>query len=71
MIEQEPEPSSSDDRETQQELVQADVARPVETPGGGANSTTEFKPAPPARFGYDLERGIPMPPDVRESKPVY
>jgi hypothetical protein len=66
-----PEPSRSDDKEPQDELVQADVARPVETPGGGVNSSTEPKPATPARFGYDLEHGIPMPPDARESKPEY
>jgi len=66
-----PDPTRSDDSETQDEVVQADVARPVEPPGGGVNSSTEAKPAAPARFGYDLEHGIPMPPDARESKPVY
>jgi len=66
-----PDPSRSDDSETQDELVQADVARPVEPPGGGGTSSTEPKSAAPARFGYDLEHGIPMPPDARESKPVY
>jgi hypothetical protein len=70
-IELQPEPSRSDDSETQDELAQADIARPVEPTGGGVTSSTEPKPAAPARFGYDLEHGIPMPPDARESKPVY
>jgi len=70
-IELRPEASRSDDSETQDEVVQADIARPVEPTGGGVTSSTEPKPAAPARFGYDLEHGIPMPPDARESKPVY
>ncbi len=70
-IEPQPDPSRWDDVETQNEVVQADAARPVELPGSGVTSSTEPKPAAPARFDYDLERGIPMPPDARESKPVY
>jgi hypothetical protein len=65
------EPSRPDDSEPRDELVQSDVPRPVETPGGEVSGPTEPKPAIPARFGYDLEHGIPMPPDARESKPVY
>ncbi len=45
--------------------MQADVARPVEPSGAGVNSSTDSKPVAPARFGYDLEHGIPMPPDAR------
>jgi hypothetical protein len=66
-----PETNSSPDHDAQDELVQADATRPVEPSGVGANSNAESKPAAPARFGYDLEHGIPMPPDARESKPVY
>jgi len=66
-----PDPSRSEDGEPQDDLVQADVARPVETPSGGVASSSEAKPTTPARYGYDLEHGIPMPPDARESKPVY
>jgi anti-sigma factor RsiW len=56
----------------QSDLVQADAtARPSESAGASANGTREPKPAPPMRFGYDLERGIPMPFDARESKPSY
>ena len=29
------------------------------------------KPSTHTRFGFDLEHGIPMPPDTREAKPVY
>lgn len=29
------------------------------------------KPSMHTRFGFDLEHGIPMPPDSREAKPVY
>jgi hypothetical protein len=67
----EPDPAGSDDSQPQAELVQADIALPVEPPGGGMNGSTEAKLAAPARFDYDLEHGIPMPPDARESKPVY
>ncbi len=70
-IEPQPEPSRSDDTKTQDEVVQTDVTRPVDLPGNGATSAAEPKPTAPARFGYDLEHGIPMPPDARESKPVY
>ena len=61
----------SDDNPTEDEMAQADVARTPEPPGGGMNSTGDAKSAAPPRFGYDLEHGIPMPPDARESKPVY
>ncbi len=69
--ETQPGPTRSDDSEIQDEVVQADVARPVEPPGGAVTGSAEPKLATPARFGYDLEHGIPMPPDARESKPVY
>jgi hypothetical protein len=29
------------------------------------------KPSSRTRFGFDLEHGIPMPPDTRDAKPVY
>ncbi len=70
-IEPQPEPSRSDDTQMQDEVVQADVAHPVELSGSGVTSSAEPRPAAPPRFGYDLEHGIPMPPDARESKPVY
>jgi hypothetical protein len=63
--------SNLPDREAPDELVQTDSTRPVEPPGVGVNSNAESKPAAPAHFGYDLEHGIPMPPDARDSKPVY
>jgi hypothetical protein len=70
-LEPRPEPTRSDDSQVQDEVVQAELIRPVEPTGGGVNSSAEAKPASPARLGYDLEHGIPMPPDARESKPVY
>jgi hypothetical protein len=70
-LEPRPEPTRSDDSQVQDEVVQAELVRSVEPTGGGVNSSAEAKPAAPARLGYDLEHGIPMPPDARESKPVY
>jgi anti-sigma factor RsiW len=52
------------------ELPDADPPRPPET----APITVEVpapKPSSRTRFGFDLEHGIPMPPDTREAKPVY
>jgi hypothetical protein len=66
-----PRDSSLDERETPTELTQAETSRPPEPSGGGASISPEPRPAVPARLGYDLEHGIPMPPDARESKPVY
>jgi hypothetical protein len=73
VLEARPDPSRTDGSETQDELAQVDVSRPAEPAGGGANANAaiESKPAMPARFGYDLEHGIPMPPDARESRSVY
>jgi len=50
-------------------LAEADPVRASETPG--PDGTLAPRPAPHTRFGYDLEHGTPMPPDTRESKPVY
>src|SRR5262249_8039928 len=53
-------------------LAQAEPIRLPATPpppvpdGNGASKTV----APP-RVGYDLEHGIPMPPDARDARPVY
>jgi hypothetical protein len=71
VVEPRTDPTPSDDSETQHELVQVDTTRPVESVRGGTTSGAEPKPAAHPRFGYDLEHGIPMPPDARESKSVY
>jgi hypothetical protein len=71
VIQQRPEPGGFDGPEAQAELAQAEITRAVDVSGSGGSSTSEPRPAPPARYGYDLEHGIPMPPDARESKPVY
>jgi len=52
-------------------LAEADLVRAPEIPGAGPDGTLAPKPAPQIRFGYDLDHGTPMPPDTRESKPVY
>jgi hypothetical protein len=52
-------------------LAQAETVRAPEAPVSGR----EVSPTPRAgvqiRFGYDLEHGIPMPPDARDFTPVY
>jgi hypothetical protein len=53
------------------ELARAEPISVHEPPASGSDSPSGFKAAPPTRFGYDLEHGIPMPPDARESKSVY
>jgi len=52
-------------------LADADPVRAPESSGSGSDGTLAPRPAPHTRFGYDLEHGTPMPPDTRESKPVY
>jgi hypothetical protein len=49
------------------QLVQAEPVRSPEPPASGTNSPPPQKP----RLGYDVEHGIPMAPDPRDSKPVY
>jgi hypothetical protein len=53
------------------EPAQAETARASEVPASGLDGNVASKPAAPARLGYDLEHGIPMPPDARDAKPVY
>jgi len=52
-------------------LAEADPVRAPEIPGAGSDGNLAPKPAPQVRFGYDLDHGTPMPPDTRDSKPVY
>jgi hypothetical protein len=37
----------------------------------GAVEVAVPKPSSRTRFGFDLEHGVPMPPDTRDAKPVY
>jgi hypothetical protein len=55
------------------ELAQAELVRPAEAPAPGVDGGTPSKPVTPAptRYGYDLDHGIPMPPDARNARPVY
>jgi hypothetical protein len=62
---------------TERELPAPEVAQvepvPVPEPSASARdaAASGSKPAPPTRLRYDLEPGIPMPPDARDAKPVY
>jgi hypothetical protein len=53
------------------QLAQADPVPLPEPPAAGSDGAAASKAATPTRFGYDLQLGIPMPPDAREPKPVY
>ena len=53
------------------QLAQAEPIPVHEPPASGSDGAPASKAATPTRFGYDLDHGIPMPPDVREAKPVY
>jgi hypothetical protein len=63
-------PSSDRDLPARQ-LAQAEPISVPEPPAAGSDGTSGSKATAPTRFGYDLEHGIPMPPDGREAKPVY
>lgn len=52
------------------QLPDAEPPIPAET-APAAVEVSVPKPASRTRFGFDLEHGIPMPPDTREAKPVY
>jgi hypothetical protein len=60
-------------------LAQTDTIAAAETPAPGSVATTKpsgyatsSTPAPAIpRYGFDLEHGIPMPPDARGAKPAY
>ena len=73
--EEEPSASSNlaDDRGIPaNELAQAEpipVPEPPSTPAGESPPTS--RTTTPSRWNYDLEHGIPMPQDARDSKPVY
>jgi hypothetical protein len=53
------------------QVAQTEPVQPPEAPAPGLDGTPTLKAAAPTRFGYDLEHGIPMPPDSRDSKLVY
>ena len=53
------------------QLADAEPSRPVETAPSAIDAAAVPRPLPHTRFGFDLEHGIPMPPDTREAKPVY
>jgi hypothetical protein len=59
--------SDSDSNLPADQIVQAEPPRTSDVPSPSAGNTAPPKP----RLGYDLEHGIPMAPDVRDSKPVY
>jgi hypothetical protein len=53
------------------QLALAEPVQPPEAPASGPDGTPAPKTVAPPRFGYDLDHGIPMPPDSRDSRPVY
>jgi hypothetical protein len=53
------------------QLAEADPPRPAEGQAAAVETAPILKSSPPTRFGFDLDHGIPMPPDSREAKPVY
>jgi hypothetical protein len=52
------------------QLDDAEPPRPTEI-APAAVEVSAPKPSSRTRFGFDLEHGIPMPPDTRDAKPVY
>jgi len=64
------EPADDRDIATNQ-LAQAEPVPTAETPAPGLDGGSASKAVATSRYGYDLEHGIPMPPDARDSKPVY
>ncbi len=59
------------DTNVSNQLAEADTPRPAESSAPTVDAVASPRIAHPTRFGFDLERGIPMPPDSRDSKPVY
>lgn len=52
------------------QLADAEPPSPAETAPVAVEASVP-KPSSRTRFGFDLEHGIPMPPDTRDAKPVY
>jgi hypothetical protein len=55
-------------------LAQADRVQPAETASAGQSASANAKPpvtAASPRLDFDLEQGIPMPPDARGTKPAW
>jgi hypothetical protein len=52
------------------QLADAEPPSPAETAPAAVEASVP-KPSLRTRFGFDLEHGIPMPPDTRDAKPVY
>jgi hypothetical protein len=53
------------------QLADNELVSPRESPAPLSDPASGPKPLPRTRFGSDLEHGLPMPRDSRESKPVY
>jgi hypothetical protein len=53
------------------DLVQVEPLTAPEGPTPRVDAAPALKAPAALRFGYDLEHGIPMPPDARDAKPVY
>ena len=65
-------PELVEDRDiSSRELAQADPIPVPQAPASGREGSPASKASAPSRFNFDLEHGIPMPPDAREAKPMY
>jgi len=66
-------PDIADDRASipARELAQADPIPVPQAPAPAHEGAPAPKTAPPSRLNFDLEHGIPRPPDARDAKPVY
>jgi hypothetical protein len=53
------------------ELAESDPVQSPDAPLPSIEGGLTPKKTPSARFGYDLEHGIPSVPDPREVKPIY
>jgi len=74
MASDDPSPDIADDDSRDivaNQLAEAEPARASETPLAGVDTPAAPKPLPRTRLGFDLDHGIPIPPDNPEVKPVY
>jgi hypothetical protein len=64
-------PVDSDREVPASDLVQAEPLTAPEAPAVRVDVAPTSKAPTTLRFGYDLEHGIPMPPEARDARPVY
>jgi hypothetical protein len=57
--------------ESASQLADAELPRTSEASGSGIDGASTAKLSSQMRSGYDLDRGTPMAPETRDSKPAY